>query len=71
MIDYIPFEINPGELTPVYTEMKGWDDVLENMNLAENLPEELNRYIDFIEESVKTPITIISVGPDRLQTIRR
>jgi adenylosuccinate synthase len=71
MIDYIPFEIKPCELIPVYTEIKGWGVPLDNMNSVKSLPIELNRYIDLIETSVNTPVTIISVGPDRVQTIRR
>ena len=71
LIDYIPFEINPGELSPVYTDIKGWDASLDKMKSVDSLPLELIRYIEFIENAVKTPITIISVGPDRLQTIRR
>jgi len=71
LIDYIPFEIKPGELTPIYTEMKGWDVPLDNMNSVKSLPIELIRYIDFIESSVNVPVTIISVGPDRMQTIKR
>jgi len=70
-IDYIPYEINPGELVPVYKEMKGWTETLDNISSYEELPVELKDYIAFIEETVKVPITFISVGPDRKQTIRR
>lgn len=70
-IEYIPYEINPGELEPIYKEMKGWDVQLDTITSYEELPIELKEYIAFIEDTVKVSITFISVGPDRKQTIRR
>jgi len=70
-IEYIPYEINPGELELVYKEMKGWNVLLDKITSYEELPVELKDYISFIEDTVKVPITFISVGPDRKQTIRR
>ena len=70
-IDYIPYEINPGEVVPVYKEMKGWNNSLDSITSYDELPVELKDYIAFIEDSVKVPITFISVGPDRNQTIKR
>lgn len=70
-IDYIPFEINPGELTPVYTEMEGWNVSIDDISSYNALPDELKRYVDYIENAVKTRITYISTGPDRTQTIKR
>ena len=70
IIDYIPFEINPGELEPVYKKIKGWNVSLEKLITYNNLPDELKQYIDFIEKTVMTPITFVSVGPDRIQTIK-
>ena len=71
LIDYIPFEINPGELVPVLHEMQGWNVPLNDVTSYKRLPDELKKYIDYIEGSVETPITYISVGPDRIQTIKR
>ncbi len=71
LIDYIPFEINPEELTPVFHEMEGWNISLNKITSYKLLPDELKKYINYIEDSVKTPITYISVGPDRIQTIKR
>jgi adenylosuccinate synthase len=70
-IEYIPYEINPGELEPVYKEMKGWNELLDTITSYDELPVELKEYIAFIEDTVKVPVTFISVGPDRKQTIRR
>jgi adenylosuccinate synthase len=70
-IDYIPYEINEGELIPVYKEMKGWNNALTDLTSYDKLPDDLKRYIEFIEKTVDVPITFVSVGPDRIQTIKR
>jgi len=51
--------------------MKGWDEDLTKMTKAEQLPDTLNAYIDFLEKELEVPIKIVSVGPDRTQTIHR
>jgi adenylosuccinate synthase len=70
-IDYIPYEINLNELTPVYHEMKGWNVSLDNIDSYNSFPADLKDYIDYIEKTVNVPITIISTGPDRKQIIKR
>ncbi len=70
LIDYLPYNIDPNYLKPVTIKMKGWNTDLTNIDSREKLPEALIEYIRFIEKSVGAPITIVSVGPDRKQTIR-
>ncbi len=70
-IDHLPYNIEPENVTPIYTEMKGWSEDLTQMTEASQLPKELNEYIAFLEKELETPITIVSVGPDRKQTIHR
>jgi len=70
-ITHLPYNIEPENVTPIYTEMKGWSEDLTKMTTASELPKELNEYIDFLEKELETPITIVSVGPDRKQTIHR
>ncbi len=70
-ITHLPYNIEPENITPVYTEMKGWSEDLTKMNSTEQFPKELNDYIAFLEKELETPITIVSVGPDRTQTIHR
>ncbi|SMO78052.1 Adenylosuccinate synthetase [Saccharicrinis carchari] len=65
-----PFEL-PGNMEPVYTELPGWNDDLTGMRSENEFPEELNSYIKFLEAELEVPITIVSVGPDREQTIVR
>ncbi len=70
-IHHLPYNIESENVTPVYTEMKGWSKDLTKLTKAEELPPALNDYISFLEEQLNVPIKIVSVGPDRLQTILR
>ncbi|PCJ83999.1 MAG: adenylosuccinate synthase [Flavobacteriales bacterium] len=70
-IDYFPYEISPENLTPIYTELKGWQQDLTGMTSLDSIPQELNDYISFLENELQVPITIVSVGPDRTQTLMR
>ena len=71
LIDNFPFDINPESVSPVYIEVPGWEEDLTEINSFEKLPKNFTNYIDFLEEELKTPIKIASVGPDRKQTIFR
>ncbi len=68
-INHLPYNIEPENVTPVYVEKKGWKADLTGMTTYEQLPAELKEYIEFIESEVEVPIKVISVGPDRTQTI--
>ncbi|MEM7085446.1 MAG: adenylosuccinate synthase [Bacteroidota bacterium] len=70
-IKHLPFNIEAENVTPIYTEMKGWKEDLTKMSDASQFPKELNDYIDFLEAELEIPIKIVSVGPDRTQTIHR
>ncbi|HLW33031.1 MAG TPA: adenylosuccinate synthase [Aequorivita sp.] len=70
-IHHLPYNIEAENVTPIYTEMKGWKADLTGMGEASQLPKALNDYIDFLEKELEIPIKIVSVGPDRKQTIHR
>ncbi len=70
-IKHLPYNIEAENVTPVYTEFKGWKEDLTKMTEASQLPKELNEYIEFLEKELNTPISVVSVGPDRKQTINR
>lgn len=70
-IFHFPFNIDEENITPIYSEFKGWDEDLTTMNSADELPQNLLDYITFIEKEVEVPIKVVSVGPDRKQTIIR
>jgi|TARA_B110000263_G_scaffold110800_2_gene96874 adenylosuccinate synthase len=69
-IDYLPFEDN-SDLKPVYKELKGWDMNLMDLENLSDAPKEVHEYIAYLENELKIPIKIISVGPDRKQTFFR
>lgn len=64
--EVLPFDVIDTEIIPVYKELKGWK---QNITSAGNLPDALLNYIHFIEEETGVPVSIVSVGPDRKQTI--
>jgi adenylosuccinate synthase len=68
--DLVPYEQVNEKIIPIYTEMKGWNEPLKG-NSEESLPQELNDYIKFLETELQVPITLVSTGPDRTQTIHR
>lgn len=68
-IDYLPFDIINEKIEPVYVELKGWKTDLTQLEHKEQLPKELTDYISYIEKETKVPISIVSIGPDRKQTI--
>lgn len=70
-IDYVPFDVVGSELTPVYKELPGWSKDLTGLSDITELPENLNAYIEYLEKELNVPITIVSVGPDRSQTLIR
>lgn len=70
-IDHLPYNIEPENVTPVFVEKKGWPADLTGMTSYEQLPVELKEYIEFIEKELEVPIKVISVGPDRTQTITK
>jgi len=70
-VNDLPYSINDTDITPVYTEFKGWQADLTKMTSTDELPKNLLSYIKFIEDFVEVPVKIVSVGPDRKQTIVR
>jgi adenylosuccinate synthase len=70
-ITHLPYNIEEENVTPIYTEIKGWSEDLTGMTEASQLPKALNEYVEFLENELNIPITIVSVGPDRKQTIVR
>ncbi|MBT8245526.1 MAG: adenylosuccinate synthase [Winogradskyella sp.] len=70
-ITHLPYNIEEENVTPIYTELKGWEADLTGMTEASQLPDALNGYVEFLEKELNIPITVVSVGPDRKQTIIR
>ena len=70
IVEEFPFDISE-DIEPVYTELKGWKTDMTHMTSVEEFPAEFNDYIAFLEKQLEVPIAIVSVGPDRKQTILR
>lgn len=68
VVEHFPFELND-DVKPVYVELPGWKTDLTKIKSQNEFPEELNNYINFIEDEMGIPVTIASVGPNREQTI--
>jgi adenylosuccinate synthase len=68
--EQFPFDLNDGAEAQ-YVEMPGWKTDMTKMQSEEEFPEEFNAYLDFLERELEVPIKIVSVGPDRAQTIIR
>lgn len=66
----LPYD-HSAAVQPVYTELEGWNEDITAIRVFDDLPRNLKEYIDLVEKETKTPVTIISVGPDRLETIFR
>ena len=69
-IDYFPYNIEEN-IEPVYEELPGWKTDMTQFTSEEQFPQAFNDYIKFLEAQLETPIQIISIGPDRAQTIVR
>ena len=70
-IKHFPYSVSDKFLKPVYTEFKGWKEDISKINDEKSLPKTFLDYIKYLEKELKVPISIISVGPDRTQTIIR
>lgn len=66
----LPFDISES-IDPNYIELPGWKTDMTSMRSENDFPEEFNNYITFLEEELGVPISIVSLGPDRAQTIIR
>lgn len=71
VIEHLPYKLEEALIEPIFTEIAGWNEDLTTMISEEEFPDSFKAYIDFIEKEVGVPISLISVGPDRAQTIMR
>jgi adenylosuccinate synthase len=68
-IDYLPYDIRPDEVQPIYKTIECWPGDLTRLRDVADIPASLNAYIKMIEDETGVPISILSVGPDREQTL--
>lgn len=70
-ITEFPFSIEEEKIEPIYVELPGWQTDMTGMKSEDEFPTQFKDYIAFLERELQTPITIVSIGPDREQTIIR
>jgi adenylosuccinate synthase len=70
IVDYLPYDITI-PLEPIYKEFKSWKTDISKLKSNDEFPQELKEYIEFIEKETGVPITIVSVGPNRNETVLR
>ena len=71
LIENLPYDLSDKTLEPIYQEFSGWSENLRNLESISELPKNLNKYIQFLENELNIPIVIVSVGPDRKETLFR
>ena len=68
-MDYLPYDIDGCKVEAVYEDIKGWNTDLTGLTSFSDAPEELKAYVKYLERHLEVPITTVSVGPDRVQTL--
>ena len=68
-INHVPYATVNQSITPIYKKFDSWEQEIDCVLDINQLPKELNNYIIFLEEKLGVPIVIVSVGPDREQTL--
>ena len=71
LISHMPFSIVEDYINPKYIEMEGWQEDITNCTSYGELPSQMKEYVTFIENYLEKPVRLVSVGPDREQTIFR
>ncbi|NBW30080.1 MAG: adenylosuccinate synthase [Flavobacteriales bacterium] len=66
-----PFDVNDIEIIPFYEEIAGWNCDLTKLRDYKDAPQELKNYVSYLEKQLRVPINVISVGPDRTQTLSK
>ena len=68
-VDYLPFSIEEENIEPIYEEIDGWEEDITQAKSYNDLPLNFKNYVEFLEDKLNLKIKIVSVGPDRTQTI--
>jgi adenylosuccinate synthase len=69
LTDEMPYDLITSNVKPVYKDFKGWNCDLGGVGAYDELPKELIAYTQFLEAELGVPVSIISVGPDRTETL--
>jgi adenylosuccinate synthase len=69
IITEFPYDVSDLEIKPILTQMEGWKTDLTKLTSYDDAPEALKTYVDYLEKQLEVPIRMVSVGPDRAQTL--
>lgn len=67
--EHFPYDITDVEIIPVYEEVEGWNCDLTKLSSYDEAPQALKDYVEYLEQKLEVPISVVSVGPDRKQTL--
>ena len=68
-VDYLPYDIDGVEIEPIYEDVPGWNTDLTKLTSFADAPQALKDYVTYLERHLEVPVTTVSVGPDRKQTL--
>lgn len=68
-VDYLPYDIDGVEIEPIYEDVPGWNTDLTKLTSFADAPQALKDYVIYLERHLEVPVTTVSVGPDRKQTL--
>ena len=71
LTDEIPYDLTEGDIEPVFEKVKGWNKDLSDVSSFGEMPEELRQYVDYVETKTGVQVSMVSIGPDRSQTLLR
>lgn len=71
IIEHLPYTIDDSSVEPIYEEVEGWNEDITQIDNYQDLPNNFKKYVTFLEKNLELEIKIISVGPNRKQTIIR
>lgn len=71
IIEHVPYDLCQADIEPVWKEFPGWQEDITSARQLSDLPQTFLNYLQWVEETLDVPVSVISVGPDREQTIRK
>jgi adenylosuccinate synthase len=70
-IEHVPYDLCRSDIEPIWKEFPGWQEDITGARQLSDLPQTFLNYLQWVEETLEIPVSVISVGPDREQTIKR
>jgi len=65
----VPYDLSEEKIEPVFEKIKGWNKPLTGITSFDDIPEELKHYVKYVQEKTGVKVSMVSIGPDRTQTL--